>query len=868
MNILNIPDLIERLRREWGRIRFASFSMLLACSASVFGIPSSSESGPGRLIPVTATRKFVDLNGEWTYRKRGEAVWQSVSLPHPTEEIGHLFYRRTFSLERDTSASQSFLVFEGINFSSRVRLNDQYISTQSHGHTSFQVLIPSSLLRLGSDNILEVEVNTALDDRSIPLRHALLSPRPLRGIFRDICLVTLPSLAIYSARMDADFFPDLSAVKLNFQIEVGAHELALPRSSLADPASLQPRLVYMIREERLQDRIVASGEQTIEFTDDLRQLVDVSFDLPNPRLWNLSSPRRYILELQLRQGETVLDSYRQKIGLRELTLGKNEIHLNGTPTPLKGITYVEDRQRVLTRRDALSILQKIKALGFNTISWFSPPPDHTVSAADSLGILSIFQLPVWNVPGSVLADPGYQERAGSLFEELSKLTSRHASGIALSLGEGFDPASAGTHDFLGNLLTAAGARKSFFLTAGFRNYDDSLSELRLDFLTFDLTFHRRNEWRNWLARWLADGPGSPVLIADISIPYVSSRPDSENVSRYEAQQAYHLKNILSRIQREPNMGFVLSTLNDWRLCYPSMLSLSGSNKMNLPIGLADFDETPRMALNMVRNMNHGTGYQFEFEKHPEDHADVIFIIYGLVIITVFLYFFRKDHRLHGNFIRVLSRPFGFHVELKDGRRTIWPITIIILLTSVSTWGLILGGAFSFLRTHPLFDFLISQLSPIILINTLLIEMSWHPIPGVAGFSIVVALILSALGIYVFFLSLTTGRNLSIRGAMTLVYWESCIFIFLLPMAFILYRLLSLAPIRLLLLVLLGIFILWYVYRIFVGVQTVLAFSPGLTVALILGIPLLAAIVLDILYNQTRGLNAQLGYLFHIWKMGS
>lgn len=835
------------------------FVFIFFCLAALFfWLPLYSQE-PDQTLD-TETRQVIDLNGEWSFKKKGETDWRKIVLPSPTEKIGDLFFRRTFEIPANIGDSQFFIVFEGINFSSRIKLNDQYLSSQSYGHTSILTPIPKNLLRLRGSNVLEVEVNTSLGNKTIPLRQALLSPLPLRGIFRDIYLTIQPAMTISSVVVKSELANSLSAAKLDLEIEILSTELAF-NTMVADNDS--PKVVCVVRDEE-SNQILATAEQSFRLNNELKNQIQLSMEFQNPKLWSLVFPNRYSVEVRILYKNKLIDEVEQKIGIRELKLDNNHLFLNGELLPVKGVTFLENKSRILTDEQALTLLQEIKSNGFNTITWHNPPPAHVLELTDSLGLLNILRVPLWNVPGAVLSDPEFSGRMSSLLGKMVQLASNHASVLALSLGDGFDASSVGTQSFISDQLNVVGTENQFFITSGFRNYDSSLSEFAFDFITFNLTLHGYSDWRKWLANWIDEGSGIPILYSDISVPYTATRSDSENVSIYEAIQAQKLKKLIEDIQKEPTLGFMLAALYDWQISYPSVLSLKTSDRNLLPIGLFTVSNEPRMSLSMMQNLNKGTGYQFEFQQNTIERFDTIFIVYGLIVIVLFLIFFRRDHRLRGNFIRILSRPFGFYIELKDGRKIPWFTTSIILITSASSWGLILGSVFSFLRHHPLFDFLISQFSPSNTVNIVLIYMSWYPILGIIGFSLWTAVLITVLAFYVLFLSLITRRRLSIRNSLTLVYWESCIFIFLLPVAFIFYRLMIISPIRLLLLLLLIIFLIWYIYRIFTGIRTVFTIRPGMTIALFVGIPIILILVLDILYNQSNGLNAQLVYLIHLW----
>lgn len=815
---------------------------------------------------LSDVRKQVRLNGEWSFKKKGDESWQKIDLPASTDEVGTLFFRRSFRMPAGNLMSNYILVFEGINFASRIKLNDQFISTQAHGFTLVSVPIPNDLIRQRSDNVLEVEVETRLTNRSIPLDHALFSPVPLRGIFRDIYMVVLPPISINSMQISPSIDDNMLAARVTGRVRLDIDD-SVSQTLAKDPRDSLITVGFVIREEGAAGREITSREESLSRAEALA--APVSFDLrwQNPKLWSQKSPDRYILETSVLHQGKLVDRLKAPIGLRSLDFVDNDVRLNGSIVPIQGIGFLEDKIRLLNRDNTLAYLEKIKSLGFNTISWFSPPPAHALNKADSLGLFSLLKVPIWNVPGPVLMGDEFQLLAASILEKLNALAASYPSVLAISLGEGFDPESGFTHTFIQALANSENRSKSLLLTAGFRDFHHDLQSLDLDFISFNVNIHRQSDWRIWQAKWTESGSSRPILFTDLAVPYVAPHPDSENISVYEARQAYNLKAIINEIQRQENLGFVLSSLFDWKITYPTTLSFPSADFRIVPFGLSTYEEFPRMSMNMMQNVNRGTGYQFKFQPIPSEQFDTVFIIYGLVIIVAFLFFFRRDHRFRGNFIRLLFRPFGFYAELKDGRIIPWFVTILCLIPSASSWGILTGAIFTFLRNHPLFDFMISQTAPAGFLHKMIIFMTWHPLIGLIGFTIFAGLIFSALALYVFFLSVSTGHRLSIRSALTFVYWEGCIFVFLLPVAFVSYRIYAIPSIRLILFIILAVFVIWYFYRLIVGIMVIFEFKPALTAILFIGVPLIVLFFIGSLYNHSRGLSAHLNYLYHLWKLG-
>ena len=819
----------------------------------------------------------LSLSGAWEFHQKGDREWVTVKLPKLLSRRGIFYFRKTVSVPESFLQQPLLLVLEGVNFSARLRLNGQYLAAQPYGLVPLQVFVPREVLRPGRDNVLELEVDTRLSKHSIPLRHALFSPEPIRGIFRSAFLQPVPSLALAEAQVTTEKLTGGSwrlRAKLTLRLDETLRRALLQRGA----AGLTLKLSHRLQEHSGRRAVLSTGQRDLVLP--LKQSVEVADSLivGGVAPWQPLQPNRYDVQWQLslsgaqqaalsgRFGK-LADTYRAVIGFREWSADRRGLMLNGHPFTVHGATLIEDSLRWLSDREKiLRYLTQIQSLGLNTVSWFFPPPEQALALTDSLGLVNLIRLPVWNVPGSILADPDYQRHVQEILRTLAAQIRNHPSVGFLSLGNGYDIQHVQTVPFIRFLRESLPEQEGLLVTAGIRNQSPAAAELPLDFLTVDLTYRWLLHWDRWVTGWMVDHPDVPLLFADVYAPFVAERSDSEGVVSYEALQADQLQRAVRDILSRPSAGYVLASLFDFCSAYPSSMAVFAREHRVFPFGLAGLNERPRMAWNVIRALNTQAHSRFDLSAEEPRQNDNIFIFWGLTVLAVFLYYFRRDHRLRGNLVRVLVRPFGFRTELREGRKVPGFNTFLVLLGISSTWGLLLASVAFYLRRHPLFDFFLSEISPAEPVNRALIRMAWQPALGIVGFTLLAALLILLLAAYTRTLSLFSRTRLRYRGALTFVVWESSVFLFLLPLAFVFERMIGVAPLRIPLAVLFGLFLLWFLYRILKGASLVLAFRGWVAFGLILCVPVLALVVVLLIFDQQRSLLAQLEYLRHIWKV--
>lgn|GEM_PF-6817721 len=841
----------------------------LLLAAGVFFLLSlrsgrGQEISPASFWFFSKFRPSVSLDGGWQFRPKKGKNWREIRIPAPFLHSGEYLFRRSFTVPREWAGRQFLLVFEGIGYGCLVKLNGQFLASRPYGGPPLLIRIPAGILRPGQANRLEVELSTRLSAKSIPLERALFQPEIIRGIYRSVTLYALPPVAVTDVKVSLlEIFKE--NVKLAVQIQVVAGEGISTGRNVRDIFRLRLDVYHpqmpTLRIARVEKMITLSEEGVYSFQDTLV--------LQNPQWWEPKARRFYPFRVSLQSAtglSKLLDAWNGRFALRHIHLENGRLYWNAEPVVLRGATFVEDSLHWLDSRSIVPYLNHYRELGLNLVSWFYPPPMRSLAQADSMGLLQIVRLPVWNVPARVLKNEEYQRAAAGIVRELVQTVSVFPSVIAIDLGEGYDIQVPESVRFIRAMRQALADHPGILVTAGIRNQSSMAIELPLDFLTINLTYRWLLHWDWWISEWVVSHPDLPLLIGDVYAPFIPFRRDAENLSRFEVQQAYYLKTAIQRILERPTLGYVLSSLYDFRCVYPSTMAYYSGSPRFLPFGLADARGETRMAWNVLRDLNRNQGVQFEFQEIQPEAGEQLFLFWGFAFLIVFLYYFRRDHRLRGNIVRILVRPFGFRIELKERRKVPQFHTYLLLINISTVLGMTVASVAYYLRRHPVFDFFLAEIAPTETVNRWFISMSWNPILGIAGATLFFGVAFFLFGLYVHILSVVLRQRLLFRNSMALVIWESSVFLFLYPVALVLVRMVGIAALRIPLAFLFGLFVLWFIYRVWRGVRTVFGrsspWAPVLTFLLPAVIIGAALLVLD----HQRALLAQLEYLRHIWKI--
>lgn len=354
----------------------------------------------------SATRQREDLSGLWHLAFPDPADPQAVGpqrIPGPStpiavpgsfndqlidharrNHVGDVWYYRHMQLPECGEQAQLLLHFGSVNYRAEVFLDGQCIGGHEGGHLPFALEVPESLH--GRPVLLAVRVNNELSPHTLPPgsvknysaeKDGIEARRHenhfdffhYSGIHRRVHLLRLPRIAIESIRITTESLAaDHSFAEIAFTVE------ASPGAETITYELLAPD----------QQTVVSSGTVS-ERTTKLR--------IEQPRLWDIHRGHRYALRIQLQRGDTVVDCYTERFGIRTVEVVGKELHLNGRPVYLKGFGRHEDFfifGRHLPEAVLVHDFNIMKAMGANSFrTAHYPYSEETLELADQLGFLVI-----------------------------------------------------------------------------------------------------------------------------------------------------------------------------------------------------------------------------------------------------------------------------------------------------------------------------------------------------------------------------------------------------------------------------------------------------------------------------------------------
>ncbi len=341
-------------------------------------------------------RTKISLNGLWDYQLPN-GPWEKREVPGSYQCVGKSVYQTNISFPTLEQGQKLAVCFEGIAYEGKLYLNGTYLGT----------MLPYSYYRFditgmdAGENVLRLE----LDDLT-----AIFGPaegwKNYSGIIREVYLETYHEKCLE----DVFFTYTLSENYTKAQCNVAVQK------SCTD-GTVSAKLLW-------NGKVVAQTDGE-------------SMSLEDIRLWSPESPSLYDLEVSLNADGAVTDTYRCRVGFKELSIQDEKFFLNGQPIFITGVCrhdlWTDDEGFTQTddmiRRDLLMI----KHLGVNYVRLVHYPHDRrVVDIADELGLM------VSEEPGLWWSDLSNKEITGRALQVLENVIYRDRNHVSVAFWLSFN----------------------------------------------------------------------------------------------------------------------------------------------------------------------------------------------------------------------------------------------------------------------------------------------------------------------------------------------------------------------------------------------------------------------------------------------
>ncbi len=846
------------MKKKWYYFTFYLFFLLLPEILFAQSIDSSKILLKKNLFWQSGNRfrPVIFLNGKWEKQKRNESSFQKVTVPGPCNAEGEIIFRRSFEVNGSLSDYHFRLICYGVNNYCEIFINNKFIGSHAGSYTSFYIDIPENFIRVGEKNRIEIKVDTRLDNKNtLPLKYQFDGLRYSGGIIRDIYLLALPRLSLFPT-LDYSLNSDFSRCDLSVTMNVENWQQQILFSPFGDKSL--PRLKYLIEVFDIfsGSRIIRQIGRFSADEDMVYLPVTEKFILKNPRLWSPEKPNRYRISIKLFANNKQIDLFNTSFGIRQLDFFNGDIFLNGEQYFLRGINWIENYGKsgiVFDFENVVEQMITVKQLNANALRVpFFPPHPWIVGLCDSLGLFLLEEIPLSSIPPNLFYSDVFLTLIRDYLNETISRDAGHVSLFAIGVGGGYNADNQNSLPFIERvypLLTK---------TNNLHFYFNALPPLTknpyLPDMVAGISLIRREptEMKKLLQKWLNQRLNAPTIVTSFGAPKYKFSVNDEDSVLYEKYQSAQIAQAFETIRSFDAIdGCFITALSDFKGNYASTLPGDIRDPYLKPYGLTSCDYNPRFAMKTVRDM-FSTGNAVYNPGITLFAAQVnAFILAGLILSLIFLFTMHNRRYFRDNLKRGFVHPHGFYTDIRDGRKIPVSHTLLIaLFGAIAGLGLIFASLAYFYKSNAIFDHLLTLIFFSPQIKEFVARQIWIPQNIFLFFAVAISLYLVFFAAVFRVICFVFRVRTQLSKMLTLSVWSTNIFILLLPVGMIAYRLLAFEHLRKYLFLLLAIFFIWYLFRAITGLR-VFFMMPVYKVSLIFFIVAFSTIFAIIYFLQTH-----------------
>lgn len=821
------------------------------------------------MFPDSPTRMKLDLAGSWRWSRDGKE-WAAVTVPSAYDFTGKVTFLRNFDVKPEMLDKYTFsLVVYGINYQSEITINGNFVGRHSGGYASFVVPIPQNTLQVGTENAIKVMVDNELTPKTtLPLRQPVGGWRTYGGIFRDIYILATPRLYLDETEVSSTVASDAKSDTKTAKVQVRSTVLDEASGIITEPGSL---LGFQVEAyDKLSGEIVGrSGISPI--APQAKKSVSVRAELvvPGAKVWAPETPDLYVLRCQIvrlmNKEVTILDEFSLDYGFRDLQWKEGRLLVNGTTTPLKGLLWQEDHAlygSALTYEMLERDIALIKTLGANLIRFLYPPHPYVLNLCDRYGILVMEEIPLQDVPGSVLSEDYFQDLASNYIKEMVLRDRHHASLLAWGIGSEFETSAPAMCDFVSGMRTTVQGLDHRPVYYASRTPDDPCLEF-VDIVAVNNHQTDPRVVRESLKAWKANLAGKPLILSRYGQEVEPGNKNGYSDPLSLEAQARFVMQIYEAAKEAKIGGSVLFSFNDWRTDRPTLSTHSGDPYLQA-MGLVSQDREKRTSFDVARAMFNGEKVQALPVGNYSSSTPVMYVVAGLIVLISFAFFYNGNRRFRDCVNRSLVRTYNFFADVRDQRILTYGHSIFLAVIVSVTWATLLSSILSHYRDNVLFDNLLSHIVSDA-VKEDLISLIWNPSKFILVVSGVILLKIVVLSILVRVFSMLVRTHVYFYHAFSITVWSMLPYIIFIPIAMILYRLMEAEIYTVPTFVLIGIVSLWVLIRLFKGVSIIYDVFPFKVYLVGVFIILVSAVALYGYIDLTRSTSVYLKYMMHTMK---
>jgi len=821
------------------------------------------------LVPST-TRIVTSLAGNWEKSTNG-VKWDNVRLPVSDENTGRVIYRRNIKISDEMPANYTFhLYFLGIDNSVEVFINDQLVSKYLGAMAPFWLRIPNRMISKG-DNQLKLVVTPAEGTIGKIRNNQIAGSKIYTGVIREIIFVAAPNLWVNSVKYNTKLNEDYSSAQLiadvtvssgqisnlgiKTQIEQGISDSATVTTEAVEVAklSLSANLVY----KATGDTVARSERKSLVIESERTVIEQLKLTVDSPKLWSPENPELYELIVNISHSQQVIDYYRQNVGFKDVkvksAVGNPFVFLNNQPFTIKGVIYIEDYKdnyQTMTTEQMEEDVKLLKMLGANLVRFkYGLPHPYFLHLCDVYGILTMIEIPLYNVPCDLLALDEVQVYFENLSQRITTSYDSYISTYAFGISEALNESSDKYKEFSEKLSKVFKESTNKFLYKIVTFASKEIDTKGYDFIGFISYKNYTNLefFKSELLRLKSLSENVPFFVNYGSFVQPDNSDGYSNPLSIEFQ-AYYIMNIYRIIEQIGGSGSVINSFNDYLLNSPTMLT-NNPDSFIMTTGLFDRSRNHRLSFTTLQAL-------FNAEREPllsagnfSNPTPLSFIVIGLVLVLILAFMLNRFRRFREYLFRSLLRPYNFYADIRDQRIMPNIQTLVLGIIIALSIGMYVASILYHFRMSENAEFIYRLFLPSPHIMHFLFNIVWMPEVSMFIFSIASIILVLIIALFIRMFAFFLRARIYFSDSAMMAVWSGIPLLIFLPVSILLNRILVLQePLASYFLVFFVFVVLWTFTRLLKSLSVV--FDRRAVTVYFIGILLMVFIVvIPLLYFE-------------------
>jgi hypothetical protein len=359
--------------------------------------------------------------------------------------------------------------------------------------------------------------------------------------------------------------------------------------------------------------------------------------------------------------------------------------------------------------------------------------------------------------------------------------------IAWGLGEGSGNLNDADKNIVSQLHHTAKSiddRLTYFITRGGGEDESTVADISaISFSNIDV-----KNFRLRIAAHMESNAKKPIIVAAYGKAIEKGNRNGYSDPNSQEAQARYIQQRYAIIKDFNIAGSMIFAFNDFNSDRPIM-HIKPTTPTVHTIGIVELDREKKSAYDVVHSIYHDQKISALPIGNFVPASPYVYVIIGLALLIIAAWLVNGNRRFRESTRRAIFNSYNFFADIRDQfTLPLFHTTITAFIIAI-TFSIIFSSILHHFRNNVALDYALSYIFSDNF-KTVIIEMSWNPLIGVAYISIVMIVWFVGLTFLIQMLALMARVKIRLFHSYSIAVWTALPWLFFIPVGMILYRVLE------------------------------------------------------------------------------